>query len=465
MRSLFLKIFFSFWLTIVLMGVPFYLIGLMNRPEHPHPLHDFSMQAMAKYGEEAIDAWRNNGREGLLAYVARVEQQSGISIYLFSGGDALLSGDQPPAEVAVTAQRVLRGEEWDRPPIPRGKYKWLGRRLDTGAEIAGQPLIIVLRIQEPTRPFMPFSPHNPWGNIFLFFVVGGMVSYFLSRSLTTPIRKLREAAKRLARGDFTVRIAKDLGDKKGDEVVDLGKDFDSMAERIEGLLHSQKQLLRDISHELRSPLARLLVALEIARQRDDKETALARIEKEAERLNQLISQLIILTILESGAHELERKSVDIVELLMEVSQDADFEAGSRNCRVSLALGCSYGMVLQGSREFLRRAFENVIRNAVRNTEKNTEVEISCVKLRKDDSWYVVITVRDHGPGVPDWSLEFLFDPFFRVAESRDRQSGGAGLGLAIAERAVRMHEGSITAANDEEKGLIVTISLPLSKNT
>ncbi|MCK9293573.1 MAG: ATP-binding protein [Desulfobulbaceae bacterium] len=463
MRSLFLKIFFSFWLTIILMGVPFYFVGLKNRPEHPYPgMRDFSMQAMARYGEQALAAWQKGGQQGLRAYEEGIEQHSGIAIYLFAGRGNPLSGQTAPDAARDTAAGILSGEE-NRPPPPGPGDKWLGLRLDQGADQDGQPLVIVLKIPEPPRPLFPPMGHRPWDNILLFSIFGGLVCYFLARSLTAPIRKLREATNRIAGGDFSVRVAKEMGGK-GNEVADLGRDFDTMAERIEGLLLSQKRLLRDISHELRSPLARLNVALELARQRAGENAGqfLDRIEKESERLNELIGQLMTLTVLETGVQELEKNSVDLTELLRAVTIDADFEAGSRNCRVTLAAGCAAGAVMHGSRELLRRALENVIRNAVRYTRENTQVEISCATVTEGEARLAVIAVRDHGPGAPEWCLHHLFKPFFRVAEARDRQSGGTGIGLAIAERAVRLHGGSMTAANAEGGGLLITIALPLT---
>lgn len=464
MRSLFLKIFFSFWLTIVLMGVPFYFMALQNRPEHPYSsMHDFGMQAMARYGEEAIAALQKSGKEGLRAYREAVERQSGISIYLFAGKEGPLSGQQAPAEAVKTVAKIMAGEEASHLPPQGSEEKWIGRRLaQNPADKTGQPLVIVLKIPKPPPPPFPFMPHNPWDNILLYSVVGGLVCYFLARSLTAPIRKLREATNRIAGGDFSVRVAGNMG-RKGNEVADLGRDFDTMAERIERLLTVQKRLLRDISHELRSPLTRLQVALGLARQRAGEQALfpLQRIEKEAERLNELIGQIITLTMLESGTKELTKKSVNLAALLREVTTDADFEAGGHNCRVIMASGRAEEMTLEGSRELLRRALENVVRNAVRYTLPDTEVEISCATAEEDDTRHAVITVRDHGPGVPTWALHHLCKPFFRVSESRDRRSGGTGIGLAIAERAVGLHGGNMAVANADGGGLSVTISLPL----
>lgn len=462
MRSLFLKIFFSFWLTIVLMGVPFYIMALQSRPEH-HPfssIYYFSMQAMAQYGEEALAAYQQGDKKGLRAYAQSIEQQSGISIYLFNG-ESLLDGQQAPPEAIRAARRIFAEDK--KSPLPDadlGKTRWLGRRLaPRSLDKVGEPLAIVLQIPKLPPPPIHLMPHTPLTNILLYSVVGGLVCYFLAHSLTAPIRKLREATNRIASGDFSVRLTKDLGGK-GNEVVALSRDFDAMAEQIERLLLTQKRLLRDISHELRSPLARLQVALELARQRAANKEVLSpldRIGKEAERLNEMIDQIITLTRLESGSKDLTRDEVDLVELLREITCDADFESSNRNCRVTLTPCCTKTIMLQASRELLRRALENVVRNAVHYTAPGTAVEISCLTTTR----HAIITVRDHGPGVPAWALNHIFKPFFRVSEARDRQSGGTGVGLAIAERALRMYGGNITAANAQDGGFIITINLPL----
>ena len=231
-----------------------------------------------------------------------------------------------------------------------------------------------------------------------------------------------------------------------------------MAEQIEALICSQKQLVGDISHELRSPLARLNVALGLARREaaPASEAALDRIELESERLNTMIGELLTLTMLESGRAATEIQLLDLAELVVEVAQDADFEAADSNRRVEAAVPAS--CMVHGNRELLRRALENVIRNAIRYTADGTAVEIS---LQTDAADSAVIRIRDHGPGVPEEELSDIFRPFYRVAKDRDRQSGGAGIGLAITERTMAVHGGSVSAANHRQGGLEITIRLPL----
>jgi signal transduction histidine kinase len=224
-------------------------------------------------------------------------------------------------------------------------------------------------------------------------------------------------------------------------------------------------LLGDISHELRSPLTRLNVALELARQRAgaDATTALERIQREAENLNEMIGQLLALTRLETGTVSDEKTEVDLVDLARDIAADADYEARSR--QRSVVLTSVESCTITGNRELLRRAIDNVVRNAVHYTKEGTAVEIDvsintvgeATSTRAKSN--LVITVRDHGTGVPEESLSKIFEPFHRVDEARDRESGGTGLGLAIAQRAVKLHGGTVTARNAESGGLIVTITL------
>ena len=314
----------------------------------------------------------------------------------------------------------------------------------------------------------PPLPHGPHGSLpppflldlgvqaVIFLIVGGGICYLLAWRMTAPVRKLRQAVQQLADGDLAARTGIASG-QQGDEIADLGRDFDRMAERIESLILSQKKLVRDISHELRSPLARLQVALGLARRKAsaDAGQALDRIEREGERLNELIGELLTLSLLDNGADLSHTGSVDLRELLDEVVQDGDFEAAGVNRQVQLV---SVPALVTGNRELLRRAVENLIRNAVHYTAEGTAVEVT---LGLDGDSGALIRVCDQGPGVPEEMLTAIVQPFYRVAEARDRLSGGTGIGLAITARAVALHGGSVTARNRTEGGLEVEIRLPL----
>jgi two-component system sensor histidine kinase CpxA len=275
----------------------------------------------------------------------------------------------------------------------------------------------------------------------------------LARYISSPIGKLRKATQLLADGDLASRVAGKVGNRR-DEISALAKDFDVMAERIESLILSQKRLSRDVSHELRSPLARMNVALEIARKKANAETTpvLDRIEGESHRLNEMISRLLTLSRLETGEQDFDKRELNLKSLVEQVAADADFEATAKNRSVNVGKADDCRIV--GSEELVQSAVENVLRNAVRYTREGTMVDVSLTTKNGK----AVVSITDHGGGVPLDELDNLFRPFYRVGEARDRGSGGTGLGLAIAEQAIKVHNGTITARNEDD-GLVVDIIL------
>lgn len=291
-------------------------------------------------------------------------------------------------------------------------------------------------------------------------ICSGMVCYSLSWFLTKPIVKLRAAARKLAAGDLTARAGAPAS-KRRDEVSGLMRDFDAMAERLEVLMKAQSRLLNDISHELRSPLARLNVALGLARQRSASGNAdmLERIELEASRLNELIGRILTLARLEDGEQQVPPTPVPLDELLVNIAEDAEFEAQARHCHVETFIPeGDWGV--RGNASLLHSAVENVVRNAIRYTQEGTTVKIELSSVDSPPR-EVVLNVSDSGPGVPEDSLTKLFQPFYRIDDARGRLTGGVGLGLAITERAVRFHGGKVSAHNRPEGGLRIEIRLPL----
>ncbi|MGA8433182.1 MAG: ATP-binding protein, partial [Candidatus Sulfotelmatobacter sp.] len=273
---------------------------------------------------------------------------------------------------------------------------------------------------------------------------------------------LRAATRQLAAGDLTARSGARPSNRR-DEVAGLMRDFDTMAERIEMLVKAQSRLLNDISHELRSPLARLNVALGLARQRSGPQSAtmLERIELEANRLNELIGRILTLARLEDGEQHVPQTPVPLDELVLNVVEDAEFEAQARRCHVHSTIpDGDWGV--RGDASLLHSALENVVRNAVRYTGEGTSVEVVLSRATGPDGAQATLRVSDCGPGVPPDSLDKLFLPFYRLDDARGRLTGGVGLGLAITERAVRFHGGKVIATNRSEGGLQVEINLPLA---
>ncbi|MEI7672022.1 MAG: ATP-binding protein [Deltaproteobacteria bacterium] len=322
--------------------------------------------------------------------------------------------------------------------------------------------------QIPAQPATPTSFYDHLGQyasnlgsyLVVVIITAGLTWYAFFRYASVPLRRLRRVTQQLAMGDLSARVGEGLIRRKN-EVVELGRDVDRMAERIESLVGAQHRLIRDVSHELRSPLARLNVALELARQSVGPllSAPFDRIERESERLNELIGQLLMLTKLESESGMIQRTDFDIAALIGEIGQDVDFEAKNNDCRVTTM--ADEPIQMKGNRELLRQAIENLVRNAVRYTAPGTAVEISLCRKKSGGPGWAHIEVRDQGPGVPDAELQNIFRPFYRVNDARERQSGGAGVGLAISDRAVRLHGGSLRAINSLHGGLIMEMELPL----
>jgi two-component system sensor histidine kinase CpxA len=325
----------------------------------------------------------------------------------------------------------------------------------------GQPRVVVVALRHPPSAVDLLDPRIVLPRLAIVTLVVGLFCFVLARHLSAPFGALRFAARRLAAGELSARVGKPVA-RRRDEIGELARDFDAMAERLEQLVGAQRGLLRDVSHELRSPLARLDVALELARQRsgDGAAEALDRIGRESRRLDELVGQLLSLARLESGAVEPDRERVDLGRLLGEVVADARFEAERNGRTVALVVG--QPATVDGAAGLLRSALENVVRNAIAHAPAGTGVDVSlAVATAAGNGGAAVIAVRDHGTGVPEAELESVFEPFHRVSEARERSSGGVGLGLAITRRAVEWHGGSIAAANHPDGGLEVTIRLPL----
>jgi two-component system sensor histidine kinase CpxA len=285
-------------------------------------------------------------------------------------------------------------------------------------------------------------------------VLASIACLLLAHYLSEPIWQLRLATRSLASGDLNARAGEKLG-RRSDEIADLVRDFDTMAEKIRELLENQKRLLSDVSHELRSPLARLRVALALSRRReeDSQRSSHERIEKEIERLDELIGRILTLSRLESGQLKLTTSQVDLNELVEDVVADARFEAARTGH--SLVFQSDVQMEVEANEELLRSSIENVVRNALYYTAGDEPINIRLFA----ENGQAVLRVRDNGPGVPPEALAKLFEAFYRVDDSRVTATGGTGLGLAIAKRAILAHQGAITARNVAPHGLEIEIRL------
>ncbi len=279
-----------------------------------------------------------------------------------------------------------------------------------------------------------------------------VLCYLLAVHLATPLRNLRRVVERFGRGELGARSEV----TRQDEIGELARAFNLMAGQITTLLSAERRLLQDVSHELRSPLARLGFAVELAKTSSDRETAHARIRQEADRLAQLVDELLQITRAEGDPSAGNLEDVELGELLSDLVASCSLEAEAQGCRLTIRIGGS--AVMTGDYELLRRACDNVLRNAIRHSPDGSSVD---VELSTKDG-RATITIRDFGPGVPPEALPEIFKAFYRVENDRGRSSGGVGLGLAIASRSVALHQGQITARN-ADPGLIVEIELPLDR--
>ncbi len=435
----------TFALSLVAYGM---IWRALERRGGPHQGDPFP-RMIEMVEDDACRAFQEGGSERLAAQLRRLDSYlPGEHLLtdargrdLVSGADRsmLLKQETPPADRG----RSRKGERFRPRPaqLPDGRTVFIGKPCDGRYRF----ISIVQPWFEPPN-ILPY-----YGAIVLVIIMMGSI---LSAHLAAPLRRLRGVVDRFGRGDLAVRT----GSLRKDEIGELSRAFDEMAGRIQILLDAERRLLQDVSHELRSPLTRLDVAADLALASEDPSDLLGRIKRDISRLSVLVDELLQLTRAEGdpAAHRMEL--VDLGDLIHGLIQDCALEAESRGC--VLISRHEEPSCVTGEPELLRRAIENVVRNAIRHAPEGTAIEIGLEKHRDR----AAILVRDHGPGVPDDLLGAIFEPFFRVEGDRSRASGGIGLGLAIARRAVDLHQGQIIARN-ATPGLLITIEIPLAEAT
>src|ERR1700693_1966535 len=447
MRTLFWKIFLSFWAVVAASIVG----SLFFRPDAPLPAWQrWVSGAFAIQGQNLVQAYERGGVPELGRFMQHLRQGSYDQIFLLNAAGNDLAGQEVTPQARHIGERVAADGKVEFARV--GNDTLLAERVVSNADTR---YVVVCR----------FS-HSPgllgWPlvrGLAVAMAISGIVCFWLARYLSAPIVRLRNAAQEVAGGNLAARAGKQLSNRH-DEIAELVRDFDRMAAQIEKLMCAQKRLISDVSHEFRSPLTRINLATELIRNVNSPavKTAVARIEQETERLNGMISNLLTLSKIDAG-ESLADETIDVAEMLRHIVADTDFEAREHKCRV--VLHGTQDCFTVGSSDLLRSAVENVIRNAIRYTAQQTEIEVRLTCEANDAASTATISVRDHGPGVPESSLEELFRPFFRLDESRERSTGGVGLGLAIAQRAVRLHSGEIKAQNCAGRGLEVIISFPV----
>ena len=468
MRSLFFRIFLWFGLAMILVNIASFATGIIAerrfQPPRGHPLAPMT----GLVAQTAVESFELGGPAALSSYLTRLQNTSSVRATLLNNRLQDMTGQPASEEDKLLASLVNDTTPFifDFSNEGRGRPYPHGVQLIHSAK--GATYILVARYPPPDRPLPPrlgepgslmFGLRVGARTLLPLLVVGGLFCYMLARSLAKPIEHLRNTTHELSDGNLAARVEPSLLERR-DEIGHLGRDFNLMAAHIESLVEAQRRLLADISHELRSPLARQGVALGLARRRGNPEVmqSLERIAREASRMNEMIGQLLDLTQVESGAETIRKSPIDLASLIESIAQDADYEAraSKRAVKVIQKDACR----TRGSVELLGSAIENVVRNAVRHTAPDTEVQVSLKRESNNGTSAAVITVRDHGSGVPEKALNEIFRPFYRVEDARDRKTGGTGLGLAIATRAIGLHGGTISASNAVDGGLQVEIRIP-----
>lgn len=449
MNSLYWRIFRSFWLAIVLILVGTVTVAvsaaIQRREEQP-------WVQRGQLFAQAADAFENGGPDALRAWLDELSSNSAFSRTFVVGPDGhdLLNRPLPHFLQVPLQGRTKSGKK----TVRSGAIAPIGGALVLMTPGGRTYHVLVGPLHEHPLIFGELElPAVAAATLAIALVVSTVICFFLTRHLVGPIDRMRQATRSMAEGDLSVRMLPQLKGRQ-DDLALLAADFDTMAERVQTLLESKQQLLRDVSHELRSPLTRLQLALSLAR-RDEGGTQrqLTRIACEADRLEQLIARILKLVRLERPASAFEAVPVNVGNLLENIAQDVAIEADARKSTVSVH--AEPGLEVGGDPELLRSAFENVIRNALRYGPPGSAVLVSASKKNE-----IEVVVRDHGPGVPEKDLKLIFEPFYRVDAARDRAGGGEGLGLAIAARAITVHGGSIEAHNVPGGGLEVAMRLP-----
>jgi signal transduction histidine kinase len=446
-RSLAVKIFLSFWIMHALI-----LVVLALLPDQGARAR--LAEIARRDGRIATTLLEQHGRQSCDDYLSVTQQRADVQIAILDARGAVACAPSSAIDLSPFGAHLAQR---DGDVVEASDARELAVVSVDGP--SGAPYTVTSiatgAAQGPQRPVR--QRPLPRDVLITTLLVSGVVCFVVARYLAHPLQQLRRATYRLAAGDLGTRVGATLA-VRSDETGDLVRDFDAMAERIETLVQSQTQLLSDISHELRSPLARLNVALELARRKapDEARAELDRIEAEAARMNDMVGSLLELSRVEGDRRARKVATVDLNDVVQHVVEDADYEA--RRVGKSVTLRSKGRALVDGDANLIARAVENVVRNAIRYAPEGTAIEVHVT----GEARQARIGIADQGPGVPEADLERIFAPFHRVGASRTRESGGVGLGLSIARRAIALHNGTITAANAPARGLIVTILLPAS---
>jgi two-component system sensor histidine kinase CpxA len=446
-HSLFLKIFLWFWATVIVTAISLVVAFAILSGNGISQSHAILTETTRESGAMAVEEVELHGPAAASAYLARLEDQTHLQACLFDATGNVLAGDNCAAFSETTSR--LSATHTSEVSRRRG-----GTHIAVRLPGNNGAVYVYATSVRAGPPISRAAIVRQWCIALL---VSGLICYLLTRYLTAPILRLREASQHLAAGELSTRAAADM-ERRRDELGSLVRDFNTMADRIEQLISRQRQLISDVSHELRSPLARLNVALDIGRQRKGNDPAFDQMEHDIASMNDMIGRLLSIARLDASTTPVAMTEVDLSELVSQIVRSAQFELQPRGNTVRLSASGQY--FVRANADLLHSAIENVMRNAIRYTEGDGPIEVCLRSQEFAPSPFLRLAIRDHGIGVPESELLNIFQPFYRVAEDRDRLTGGTGLGLAIAERVVRIHGGTIHARNALPHGLEVEILLP-----
>jgi signal transduction histidine kinase len=451
LRSLYAKIFGWFWLTltvgsIVVLAVTFSTGTQLLGRRWMHLTQDM-------YAHSAVDFYLSGGRPALEHYLEALHSGSGFNACLLDGEThAVLGGTLPPHIGPVLSTTAATGSSTFR----------LGLVWTAASPVynSGHLYYFVIEVR-PLRGFLDGRTFSAplLERLALVLAVAGVFSFFLSRHIVAPVRAMQTAAQELAAGNLHSRVLPAI-EPREDELADMARSFDQMADRIQMLIQRRQEMLADISHELRSPLTRISVSLELLRRGEM--DVLDKMECDLGQMNAMIGQILLLTRLDLQPEQRTSAPVDLVPIIRSIAADAEFEIQHEDKRVLVDAPAT--CMVRGDANLLRSCIENIVRNAAHYTAQKTSVTILVRPLPHfGHAQQCEITVQDCGPGVPESALPYLFDPFFRVSQSRDLREGGSGLGLSISNRIAELHGGSISAENcTGQSGLVVRLRLPLA---
>jgi two-component system sensor histidine kinase CpxA len=456
MPGLFVKIFICFWATVVLTCLSLVLAFALQPHGVASRWHSSLEDATKYYGTAVLGVLQQSGALAATMFIDQLSADTDVRACLFDDKGIVVAG-WDCSEFKGDVDRVAHGE-----PSASSMHRGLAAIVIPLKGSDGHTYIYGSELLSGPGAAFGVDLKVVLMRIGLALTVSGLICYFLTRYLTRPILRLRAVSQQISAGQLSARADAGLESRR-DEMGDLVRDFNSMANTTETLISSQRQLLYDVSHELRSPLARLNVALDLLRGRVGEVPALNHMQIDLQRLNETIGRLLTVAKLEASSTLQHSARVNLLDLVSSIAADVDFEAQERGSRVEVAE--SNDLAVLGDPSLLRSAIENVLRNALRFTAPGTPVEVLLQAAPAFNGDRAIIVVRDHGPGVPPEELIRIFKPFYRLFESRGNDSNGAGLGLAIAERILRLHGGRICATNADGGGLSVEIILPRMPRT